>query len=314
MVCKDLLEKKDKYVFSFDSKKENLNDRQKNILYRIYKDKQKNGILLFNDPHPGLRTDIFFNDSNLYKLMVKKTDYFSHITSNQLIYKKIYKPDSTLFYEGWRMTLNDDFSYKNIQCSRAANMFGVSSLLVSKDGYLIISRQGRKNDSGVSELIPSATGSIDIEDININRYLLDNNEKLYYLNDLITNAGKREIEEETYVSINNIDRIDVIGFMRMMFLGGHPEFMTLAHAKLTKKEIIEGFIKNNSKDSNSKGLLVNATGDELDEIITSIKLEDIFEKTPDELIEEKLPNQPISIQLYMILTLLNKHHKNNLLN
>lgn len=312
-INKDLLTKPEKYLLSYDGKPDKLNERQKRILLKLYKDKKKNKVLLFNDPHPALRSDIYFDKSDKKILKVKKTNYFAHITSNQIIYKKFYNADSTLFYDGWRMTLNDDYSYKNIECSRAANMFGVSSLLVSSDNFLIISRQGRKNDSGVNQLIPSATGSVDIKDFNFNHFEINDKKKLYYLNDLITNAGIRETNEETHVKSNYIIDRHVVGYMRMLFLGGHPEFMCLFKSSLTKDEIVCNFIKCENIGVDNKGVFLDRVGEEIDELNTQIKLEDVYKLDVDELIEQKLKDENISIQLYMLLKTIHQHHQEKVL-
>ncbi len=189
-----LLKRADKLYLNVFPRKQPMSSEQREALYNIVNEKIANGKSIFNSNLVRLRTDLFSlkllseekktefeNDpkkkqgdkeenyavrfKDLVFVDVEKTDYYSNLTSNDLIYTRIFKFDYSDIYYGKNMTVDDNYSLYNLSQSPAANIIGVSTIAITNDGYVVVNRQNNNNDVNCDCYVPSGSGSSDFEDL-----------------------------------------------------------------------------------------------------------------------------------------------------
>ncbi|MDE7168149.1 MAG: hypothetical protein K2O28_04795 [Clostridia bacterium] len=168
-----------------------LSSDQSEALYQMVKQKRASGKNIFNSKLVRLRTDMFTkevlspenaeNTDNFIKhttvnhndklkladigmIEVEKTDYYSNMTSNDMIYKRLFKYDHSSIYYGKDMTVNGKALY-NLSQSPAANIIGVTTLAITSDGKMVINKQDNNNDVNNDCFVPSGSGSADFDDL-----------------------------------------------------------------------------------------------------------------------------------------------------
>lgn len=153
--------------------KPRMNEEQRRALYQIVSEKIAQGKNIFNGNLVRLRTDMLaetqwkfpFGGADRNTVWVQKTDYFSNLTSNDLIYDQIFESDFTSVYDGKRMTVDRYGMLYNLTDSPAANIVGASTLAITADGYLVVNCQHNRNDVNNESCVPSGSGSADFEDL-----------------------------------------------------------------------------------------------------------------------------------------------------
>lgn len=131
-----------------------------------------------------------------------------------------------------RNSLNS--SIVQLQRSPFSDHIGISTLLITKDGYGIVLEQATNAGQYAGKIMPTGSGSMDYEDWNAEKNFKE----------CITNAAMRELNEETglFKSSNQAGfRVKTVvrGFYRDLERGGKPEFCCLSfvEARLTDIEI-----------------------------------------------------------------------------
>lgn len=251
------------YIFNDFSKinlkllknKQYLTQNQGSILKKRYEEKKENNTPFFNGKHIGLRQDLLkevFKKNNS-TLEIQKTDYFCHVVTNQLIYKSYINREGETIISGKRLTFDDNLILRHFSHSSSANMLGVSSILITNDGKLVIAKQSKYNDESKNAIIPSASGSIDFDDYkNIYKQY-----KSKSLDKVVKYAALRELKEELYLYHNEFEMISkTIGFGRLIKIGGHPEFFVMTYINQNYETIKSNFntISNNLDFENSPKL------------------------------------------------------------
>ena len=92
--------------------------------------------------------------------------YFDHITSNLVVDNVYYTPGyDELLFDGSSIIVNkDDGALIDLIESKAANVIGSSTLVLTSDGYVSIGQQGSLSDNSQGMLIPSGSGSVSLND------------------------------------------------------------------------------------------------------------------------------------------------------
>ena len=147
-----------------------MNNNQKQLLYSIVKRKLAKGTIIFNGTMVKLGTDLLIDDDkvridNKQEIVVQKTDYFSNITSNDIVYTQAFETDFSKLYKGQDMTIDSAGSLYDLSYSPAANIIGVTTLAITSDGYAILNVQSNSNDVNNGRLVPSGSGSADFDDL-----------------------------------------------------------------------------------------------------------------------------------------------------
>lgn len=220
-----------------------------NINYKV-RNKIKKGTYIFNSNLMRLSSDLLVNGKDSIEVTVQKTDYFSNIATNDAIYevtKNVKKELSLIQGNIYSVeNLDDDrITLHNLENSYCANIIGISTLAITKDGKIIVLEQGNC-DVNKSRLAPSGSGSANYSKIKTKNFIT-----------FLTNEMNRELFEETqickenYNKLNNKDYIIykedvktyVIGYCRLLDRGGKPDFFGITSLDVDSNVIMAYFGK-----------------------------------------------------------------------
>ncbi len=123
----------------------------------------------------------------------------------------------------------NNYKIKSFSDSEFGDHIGVSTIVISTDGFAFLMRHNNKTAMFTNELLPTASGSVDFTDYNKN---LD-------LQSIIINAVERELKEETNIKNEVIDKTVVTGFYRCLSRGGKPEFCCITYLNIDKLDVLE---------------------------------------------------------------------------
>lgn len=129
--------------------------------------------------------------------------------------------------------------------SSLANTLGISIMVTTKDNYLILPRRSQKVTTDKGNYSPSASGVVDVIDINNGKEFESDAERSFY--DL---SIEREIEEELGIKKEELSNIEFLGMTRDLIKGGKPEIHFETTTKLTHLEVKERWEKALDKNEN----------------------------------------------------------------
>lgn len=185
-VNEKLDERAGKAYIRVSGKKQPLSSDQNEALYKIVTDKIAAGKSIFNSNLVRLRTDMLLtagalSENNRLKTDMKdkkaknfrklefveleKTDYFYNLATNDQIYHRLFKFDYSSVYNGRDMTVDKTDTLYNLSVSPGANIVGVSTLAITRDGFIIANKQNNNNDVNNNCFVPSGSGSSDFDDL-----------------------------------------------------------------------------------------------------------------------------------------------------
>ena len=174
-----------------------------------------------NENKIQLRTDLTEHTINTIEpIIIQRTSYFHSLITNDLALKKWRMPGSR------QVSIDfSDLTYRNgrlipLSDSQLSNHIGVSTIVVTKDLKLNYQEQGKDNVINAGRLAPSASGSLDWDDIG----------KLHPKNfrDLIVLGLERELREELSAQITPKScHTYLTGSARDLQRGAKPEFFGL---------------------------------------------------------------------------------------
>lgn len=226
------------------------NDSRKALAY-IVSDKLENDKSIFNGKLLGINSDLNFDTLNCVN--IKAVRYHSYVSTDEMIFKNICTPNEpTKVISGQKLTLNPlTNGLRDIENSYLTNLIGINIMVeldVNGEIYYIVNLQSIYNDVNGSTFVPSASGSIDIND-----YLKNKNDENFTLKELLKYAMYRELSEESYIFINkdntnnlnlNVTNFKVLGFARLASKAGKPDFFGKVQIKLNSVEEITKILNN----------------------------------------------------------------------
>ncbi len=226
------------------------NDSRKALAY-IVSDKLENDKSIFNGKLLGINSDLNFDTLNCVN--IKTVRYHSYVSTDEMIFKNICTPNEpTKVISGQKLTLNPlTNGLRDIENSYLTNLIGINIMVeldVNGEIYYIVNLQSIYNDVNGSTFVPSASGSIDIND-----YLKNKNDENFTFKELLKYAMYRELSEESYIFINkdntnnlnlNITNFKVLGFARLASKAGKPDFFGKVQIKLNSVEEITKILNN----------------------------------------------------------------------
>ena len=226
------------------------NDSRKALAY-IVSDKLENDKSIFNGKLLGINSDLNFDTLNCVN--IKAVRYHSYVSTDEMIFKNICTPNEpTKVISGQKLTLNPlTNGLRDIENSYLTNLIGINIMVeldVSGEIYYIVNLQSIYNDVNGSTFVPSASGSIDIND-----YLKNKNDENFTFKELLKYAMYRELSEESYIFINkdntnnlnlNVTNFKVLGFARLASKAGKPDFFGKVQIKLNSVEEITKILNN----------------------------------------------------------------------
>ena len=223
------------------------NDSRKALAY-IVSDKLENDKSIFNGKLLGINSDLNFDTLNCVN--IKTVRYHSYVSTDEMIFKNICTPNEpTKVISGQKLTLNPlTNGLRDIENSYLTNLIGINIMVeldVNGEIYYIVNLQSIYNDVNGSTFVPSASGSIDIND-----YLKNKNDENFTFKELLKYAMYRELSEESYIFINkdntnnlnlNVTNFKVLGFASK---AGKPDFFGKVQIKLNSVEEITKILNN----------------------------------------------------------------------
>lgn len=226
------------------------NDSRKALAY-IVSDKLENDKSIFNGKLLGINSDLNFDTLNCVN--IKTVRYHSYVSTDEMIFKNICTPNEpTKVISGQKLTLNPlTNGLRVIENSYLTNLIGINIMVeldVNGEIYYIVNLQSIYNDVNGSTFVPSASGSIDIND-----YLKNKNDENFTFKELLKYAMYRELSEESYIFINkdntnnlnlNVTNFKVLGFARLASKAGKPDFFGKVQIKLNSVEEITKILNN----------------------------------------------------------------------
>ena len=226
------------------------NDSRKALAY-IVSDKLENDKSIFNGKLLGINSDLNFDTLNCVN--IKAVRYHSYVSTDEMIFKNICTPNEpTKVISGQKLTLNPlTNGLRDIENSYLTNLIGINIMVeldVNGEIYYIVNLQSIYNDVNGSTFVPSASGSIDIND-----YLKNKNDENFTFKELLKYAMYRELSEESYIFINkdntnnlnlNVTNFKVLGFVRLASKAGKPDFFGKVQIKLNSVEEITKILNN----------------------------------------------------------------------
>lgn len=226
------------------------NDSRKALAY-IVSDKLENDKSIFNGKLLGINSVLNFDTLNCVN--IKAVRYHSYVSTDEMIFKNICTPNEpTKVISGQKLTLNPlTNGLRDIENSYLTNLIGINIMVeldVNGEIYYIVNLQSIYNDVNGSTFVPSASGSIDIND-----YLKNKNDENFTFKELLKYAMYRELSEESYIFINkdntnnlnlNVTNFKVLGFARLASKAGKPDFFGKVQIKLNSVEEITKILNN----------------------------------------------------------------------
>ena len=226
------------------------NDSRKALAY-IVSDKLENDKSIFNGKLLGINSDLNFDTLNCVN--IKTVRYHSYVSTDEMIFKNICTPNEpTKVISGQKLTLNPlTNGLRDIENSYLTNLIGINIMVeldVNGEIYYIVNLQSIYNDVNGSTFVPSASGSMDLND-----YLRNKNKENFTFKELLKYAMYRELSEESYIFINkdntnnlnlNVTNFKVLGFARLASKAGKPDFFGKVQIKLNSVEEITKILNN----------------------------------------------------------------------
>ncbi len=180
---------------------------------------RRSGTIIFNAKKVRLASDPLLNgNGELEPVHVQPTQYFDTRITNDSISLALRSARSRNdVFNGHEFC----FPGKSIpECSESpcANQVGASTLAVTSDGYLVITEQGQGSAVAPGQLTSSGSGSADWRDA----------QGRTDLQAFVTGFAGRELMEECGLTRADIEWLKIIGYGRLLYRGGLPQFFCLA--------------------------------------------------------------------------------------
>ena len=195
------------------------------------------------------------------EITMSPTSYFDFICSNELFRYKVSDRRSApeLKTLGELGLVDYDNKFFDLSGSRLANVVGVSIVALTKDGYLILTRQTSYNSVNADLLLSTGSGSLDLRDVEVcrSKNSIERGQDLKMdLDDLISAGMLREMEEESGISKANCTDTQIVGYSRWLDRGGKPEFYGFTVLNLDYEEVLRRKVKGLEKaySKNSEGV------------------------------------------------------------
>ena len=178
--------------------------------------------------------DVYSRKNSEQVIQLSKTTYFNSICTNEIASLEIRSAsDTTYRFDGFTLvksyeecnTKSRIFKLKESVCS---NHIGVSTLLLTKDNYVILTMQGNKNYIESKKYTLSASGSLEYKD----------KKGCKTFGDIIVKGMNRELSEECNIPYSSIIDTKLIGYGRLLNRGGKPEFFGITRVNLAAEEVV----------------------------------------------------------------------------
>lgn len=194
------------------------------------------GGLFFNEEKLCMASELYDRkDSNKYIVSLCKGSYYnSYLTNN--IYNKTIKEKGFILESPLNIR---NYKIQSLFDSIMGDHIGVSTLAISKDGFIIIMRHNNKTNINANKLQPTGSGSVDFKDIKKGPNFIN----------IIKYAAIRELIEETNIPKSLINETIITGFYRDLNRAGKPEFCCITFLNEDFMDINEVLVPNGKEES-----------------------------------------------------------------
>lgn len=210
---------------SFESKFDNNAEFKLNLDYSIGKEILKFNQAIYEENDNLSLKDLKIDTENRKVILFfQKTKYSSYLISN--LFTDTFLPT---FNRTVRDILESYQSDNLLNGSKFSNQAGITSLLLSKDGKIILLRNKKTNQTYPSTICGSTSGTIELVDADTRTTPIP------FL------AMYREINEELHLTRNDISELRLLAITKDMTRGGVPEFIFFAKSNIPSAEIQRKF-------------------------------------------------------------------------
>jgi hypothetical protein len=152
--------------FAWRTRPYRLRGTSNQLRWFILHQKLQSSATLFNDAKVRLASDLTVERIlHAEPLTLHKTDYFSSLCANEMVMQRIVSTRSPqVLLDGLRL-LAPDGEVLDLEASALSNHIGISSVALTSDQYLVVSRQGARNAQSAGLLGPAGSGSLDFSDV-----------------------------------------------------------------------------------------------------------------------------------------------------
>lgn len=189
-----------------------------------------------------IRDGAFFNETKLCQaseysnngqdivVKVSKGCYYNSFITNDIYRQQLHHQDGITLYPPLNIT---NTPIKSLEQSIFSNHIGVSTIVITQDGEMLILQHNNKSAVSANMYAPGASGSVDYRDWRQNK---DTD-----LRQVIVRAMNREFYEETGIKEEFIIKTEIIGVYRNINRGGKPEYCGITYLSIGKLEVDELF-------------------------------------------------------------------------
>lgn len=260
-----------------------------------------NGRLLRQASHLGI------SDKTV---LVQKVGYFDGQCSHEIVFKQFYSPEQIdVFFEGKSLLMSEKGLIYNLGHSPCANFLGASTLVITKDKYILLQKQGFFSMANRGRYAPSGSGSVDYKDIKRASKHYRRNEKNLKFNDILSFAMEREFCEECNYELKEMPYVMktmLVGYVRLLERGGKPDYFGFSYldrniAKGQERDHYSGDIR--KKEYGWTDRIEAIPFDTWDELPEALERE----------VKRYTEECKISIQLYLLMKYLKEMKKRGVL-
>lgn len=158
--------------------------------------------------------------------------FFDGQCSNEMCTLRITHRDTGDEFDPRRNLLtNANGHLRSLAESELADGIGISTVAITTDEALVVTRQTSRNIASPLLLAPSGSGSLDTRDLEPN--------KIEVLQDVVARGMERELSEETGIQPDEVRETKVVGFARWLERGARPEFFGVTSLSVAEKDLAQ---------------------------------------------------------------------------
>jgi 8-oxo-dGTP pyrophosphatase MutT (NUDIX family) len=174
--------------------------------------------VLFNAAKVSQLDDLQLVGGVLQSVRLRESRYFDGLVTNEFAGLEIQGLGGHAVFNGDSLFVENGKVLPLAQSS-SSNAVGMSTLALTRDNVLVISRQGARGAVSAGLLAPSGSGSADWADAR----------QATSLRDLVVRVAERELVEECGLPAGARMTTEVLAYTRLLHRGGKPEFYCFTH-------------------------------------------------------------------------------------
>lgn len=192
----------------------------------ILQEHVRSGAVLSDGAKVSLTDDLRLVGGTVQPVRLRESRYFDGLITNDFARRDLCRRDGEVLFRGESVFVDGD-RILPLRESTASNGIGVSTLALTRDDVLIISRQGPRSAVWASLLVPSGSGSADRADAVRTRSLRQ----------LVVGVAERELLEECGLPVDVPRHTVVLAYARLLARGGKPEFFCFTRLDASYEEV-----------------------------------------------------------------------------